>query len=671
MEEKKNNKKNYILIIGGIIAAIMLTFGITYAYWRLTKEQTNENVVTTACLDFEITNEQDDINLPKAYPISDYEGYELTPYKFTIHNKCEDNASYQINLEMLEGSNLSTNFIKYILNELTEKYVIEYEDDYDSYKYVYDTNEECQSELGYYQNTDYYTVTKECVKEKKEPNYWYPSILGEEDVEEEFVLDDTIEGRKLMTGILTPEESKDFTLRLWMDEDVKVEDDAMNKTLLSKITVSTTYLSAEDAVRPTADLVLSLCNDSIIASGSGFAKNDREISKYEYKIDEGNWQEGEAYYEFTGQNLGNHQVSVRVTDNQNSVSKEVTKEIEMVEAESKSVDIYGMQIPIASCKNGLYEVAHNTTGIDSEWNKTEYRFAGENPNNYVEFNGEKWRIIGLVNVKVPSDNENIKIEQRLKIIRTDEIENQKKFGNFVWDNIDDNRWTTSKLKNMLNGIYYNSENGECYTVGDNYNMLQGECDFSGNGILPKGLSSVQNMIDSEVIWNTNSTKGDNIIENIYERERSTNKTYVSDVIEWTMENDEEYHKGVGLMYPSDYGYATSGGILGRNKCFVAYLENPFYETEGDIIYNWKETEYNLECAGKDWLKPIGNDYWTISPYNSDSFLISSILSDGTMSSGVMADSFNLTVEPVIYLKNTVTIIGGTGEIETPYTLRVN
>ncbi len=52
----------------------MLTFGITYAYWRLTKEQTNENVVNTACLDFEITNEQDDINLTKAYPISDYEG---------------------------------------------------------------------------------------------------------------------------------------------------------------------------------------------------------------------------------------------------------------------------------------------------------------------------------------------------------------------------------------------------------------------------------------------------------------------------------------------------------------------------------------------------------------------------------------------------------------------
>ena len=46
--------------------------------------------------------------------------------------------------------------------------------------------------------------------------------------------------------------------------------------------------------------------------------------------------------------------------------------------------------------------------LDKAWNQTEYRFAGVNytsadtpyVHNYVEFNNEIWRIIGLVNVRL-------------------------------------------------------------------------------------------------------------------------------------------------------------------------------------------------------------------------------------------------------------------------------
>src|SRR5699024_10361697 len=55
---------------------------------------------------------------------------------------------------------------------------------------------------------------------------------------------------------------------------------------------------------------------------------------------------------------------------------------------------------------------------------TDYRYIGADPNNYVEFNNEIWRIIGVFTV----DDGTGKMEERLKIIRNESI------GNYSWDN---------------------------------------------------------------------------------------------------------------------------------------------------------------------------------------------------------------------------------------------
>ena len=123
-----------------------------------------------------------------------------------------------------------------------------------------------------------------------------------------------------------------------------------------------------------------------------------------------------------------------------------------------STQLGGMKVPVVENGDGLYKVEHDDlTELGNEWNKVEYRYGGKNPNNYVSFNNEIWRIIGLVNVQ--TDNG---VEQRLKIVRTNSINNQKTFGEYAWDqDIDSdfhsnynygNNWTTSSLKNMLNGI---------------------------------------------------------------------------------------------------------------------------------------------------------------------------------------------------------------------------
>ena len=56
----ENKKKKYTIITISIIGLILLVIGISYAYWILTKEQTGENVVNSACLNMDIESESDD-----------------------------------------------------------------------------------------------------------------------------------------------------------------------------------------------------------------------------------------------------------------------------------------------------------------------------------------------------------------------------------------------------------------------------------------------------------------------------------------------------------------------------------------------------------------------------------------------------------------------------------
>ena len=59
--------------------------------------------------------------------------------------------------------------------------------------------------------------------------------------------------------------------------------------------------------------------------------------------------------------------------------------------------------------SGLYTITHpkdSTLQIGNNKDITEYRYRGANPKNYVTFNGETWRIIGVF----PTDDGTGKIE---------------------------------------------------------------------------------------------------------------------------------------------------------------------------------------------------------------------------------------------------------------------
>ena len=124
---------------------------------------------------FNITLEdKDNISLQKAYPIIDEEGKKLTSYEFTVTNNCDTYASFNVNLEVLNTATLTnTNTIKIMFSSKED-------------------NVETAVTTSLLSN---FTTTSK-------------------------TLDNATTSFSLTTGYLDSKESKTYTLRLWLDENV-------------------------------------------------------------------------------------------------------------------------------------------------------------------------------------------------------------------------------------------------------------------------------------------------------------------------------------------------------------------------------------------------------------------------------------------------------------------
>ena len=236
-------------------------------------------------------------------------------------------------------------------------------------------------------------------------------------------------------------------------------------------------------------------------------------------------------------------------------------------------------------------------------------------------------------------------ETRIKLIRDEPI------GKYSWDNKPSgtgssdsedgsNDWTDSTLKEVLNnGPYWNRTSGNCPSGS---NGATTSCDFSTNGLTEEAKTMI-----SDAVWNLggSSTYYDVTASMFYERERETT-VYSGHAETWTGK--------IGLMYPSDYGYATSGGsTTNREACLNKKL------------FNWNDSSVS-DCKNNDWLYNSSNSKWTLTPDASvsyDAFIVSSI---GNV--GYNYARYAVGVSPALYLNSNVKISGGSGTEESPYIL---
>ena len=278
------------------------------------------------------------------------------------------------------------------------------------------------------------------------------------------------------------------------------------------------------------------------------------------------------------------------------------------------------------------------------------RYYGASPNNYIYFNCsdysnqtsstcETWRIIGVFNGK-------------LKIIRNTSI------GSYSWDNKNTstgaesaygkNDWTTARLMKLLNpsdyyttdsndnslgqSLYYNSASGKCYS---DQNNVTTNCDFTSTGI----KNDTTRDLISEETWNIGGWNTDLVYSNQFYRYERGTTVYSGRPTTWTGK--------IGLMYPSDYGYAAD-----LSKC-----------TKRLGSYN------DSTCTSNDWLFNSASQ-WTLAPYSGYAYYAWGVYSAGGLLGNRAYDSSN-GVRPALYLISDIALVsGGNGSSTNPYQLAV-
>ena len=275
-------------------------------------------------------------------------------------------------------------------------------------------------------------------------------------------------------------------------------------------------------------------------------------------------------------------------------------------------------------------------------NDANLRYTGPNPNNYIWFNCqnyygemnentcERWRIIGIMNNMTIVNETEIQNQRLVKIIRADSL------GNYIFGTV--SNYPSSTMRANLNDKYLNSKVG-----------LDG-----------KSLTDDSGAMLEKVKWNLGGNATNNgavLFRYNYERGKAV---YGSNASYW--------NGVIGLVYQSDYGYATSGGeTYDRETCIN-------YE-----LWNWQYAGYVTDCAYNSWLlytnptqsgeegKGTPNSKWTITQALHDSVWMFGIYQTGHTGRDNKISSAYAT-HPTAYLKQNINILTdeNDGSFEKPY-----
>ena len=305
------------------------------------------------------------------------------------------------------------------------------------------------------------------------------------------------------------------------------------------------------------------------------------------------------------------------------------KGLKVIEATKTSAEVIKLEAPkygITAVEyiNVLYEYDGDGLKIDNTKDQN-IRYYGSNPNNYVIFNNELWRIIGVFGNNV-------------KLIRKDSL------GRFSWDSSESNvnggwgvnEWSQSALKNYLNTMYYGGTSVTCY---NGQNKKEVTCPAN------KLDNSSKSLIDNYT-WNTGAIELGKASDTLafYKDERGNLTGLINND---TVERTTTWTGYIGLPYATDWAYASGNDIC-------------------EVNMRSKDSSNKYICLNDNWMSK-GEEYWTLSPRASNVnniWMVSNFVSVWTNSA-----SSPYALHPSIYLKNNVQIISGTGTSSDPYILK--
>ena len=266
-------------------------------------------------------------------------------------------------------------------------------------------------------------------------------------------------------------------------------------------------------------------------------------------------------------------------------------------------DVCSNNDKLSDCVINSYEklglLYHHDSTLANGAEDDSYRYAGaiDEVNNYICLGSNEatcsddnlYRIIGVFG----ENNHGIKDQQLVKVIKNTSI------GDTAWNSVQKNDWASASLKTTLNSTFKTEK-----------------------------LSGFEDKI-AEVIWRVSG----------YSTSAATAKTvYTGEITNATTTVTAK----IGLMYPSDYGFATTQDYWTTNL-----------------------SSYDSSAKNKDWLY-LGSTEWLLSPSTNFSFYAWYVRSIGSVGTGggiFVADTN--AVRPTFFLTSSVQYISGSGTSSDP------
>ena len=365
----KNKKKQIIITLVAIISLIVITVGVTYAFFNYAKEGTTDNTIKTGSITFlytEVSGVGKGISLTEAYPVADSIGKvqvgegKVFDFKVTSNISMNSNIGYQVTARKKTGSTLDDSAVKVYLTEVngTEQELL-----LSKYSELSQTDKVDSSK---YDERILYEATVPANTSNYEKNFKLRM----------WVSDDT----DFSDGSMN---DKTFTLTVNVYADGKVVTDNLDTTnTLDSITVSDCTL---DPVFNSATTEYNCTVKNNISSVTVNATATSSKSKVR----------GLGTKELT---VGKNTLPIRVIAEDGSekiYNVNVTRKnpVESVSIFKKEYEVIDAEPTLTTSSNNSNDASGLYKSTDTNTNKPTYYFRGNVTNNYVKFAGQTWRIV--------------------------------------------------------------------------------------------------------------------------------------------------------------------------------------------------------------------------------------------------------------------------------------
>ena len=365
----KNKNKQIIITLIAIISLIVITVGVTYAFFNYSRTGTTDNTIKTGSITFlytEVSGVGKGISLTEAYPVSDSIGKvqvgegKVFDFKVTSNIEMNSNIGYQVTARKKTGSTLANSAVKVYLTEVngTEQELL----------------------LSKYSELDQ--------TDKVDSSKFDERILYEATVPAN-----------------TKNYEKNFRLRMWVSDDTDFSDGSMNnKTFTLTVNVYADGKVVTDNLDTTntldsitvSDCTLDPVFNSATTEYSCTVKNNvtsvtvnATATSSKAKV------RGLGTKELS---VGANTLPIRVIAEDGSekiYNVNVTRKnpVESVSIFKKEYEVIDAEPTLTTSSNNSNDASGLYKSTDTNTNKPTYYFRGNVTNNYVKFAGQTWRIV--------------------------------------------------------------------------------------------------------------------------------------------------------------------------------------------------------------------------------------------------------------------------------------